>query len=179
MKANTQTKVSKLTTAIESTLAAKRHEVAESQLRQYGAERDYAKTLNEVFSFNWFEFEASDSSDEAKAVKVEKKALYGELKQANHTNPSTVWARVRKYGEQERYPERFVKGESDTDTVEGEQGESGKENANRSPMLRNVEELTTLYKFNMKQENLPDKIVKANGKIMEALEALGVQVNML
>lgn len=179
MKTPNSTKVSKLTTAIESTLAVKRHEVAESQLRQYGAERDYSKTLNEVFSFNWFEFEASDTSDEAKAVKVEKKALYAELKQANHTNPSTVWARVRKYGEQERFPERFVKSESEGDTIEGEQGESGKENSNRSPMLRNVEELTTLYKFNMKQENLADKVVKANEFIIKALEALGVQINML
>jgi hypothetical protein len=176
MKATLKT-VSKITNAIDSTLAAKRHEVAESQLRQYGAERDYAKTLNDVFKFNWFEFEASDTSDEGKVIKTEKKALYAELKAANHTNPSTVWARVKKYGEQERFPERFEKSESDT--VEGEQGESGKDNANRSPMLRNIEELTTLYKFNMKQENLADKIVKANAHIMKALQELGVQVNML
>jgi hypothetical protein len=43
-------------------------------------------------------FEASDTSDDAKTVKVRKTLLYAELKAAEHTNPSTVWARIRKYG---------------------------------------------------------------------------------
>jgi hypothetical protein len=43
-------------------------------------------------------FEASDTSDDAKLVKVRKTALYAKLKAAEHTNPSTVWARIRKYG---------------------------------------------------------------------------------
>jgi hypothetical protein len=39
----------------------------------------------------------------AKLVKAEKTLLYTELKAADHTNPSTVWARIRKYGQEERH----------------------------------------------------------------------------
>jgi hypothetical protein len=63
-------------------------------------------------------FEASDTSDDAKTVKVEKTLLYTELKAAEHTNPSTVWARIRKYGAEDRYgkPEDEGEGEGEGST---------------------------------------------------------------
>jgi hypothetical protein len=46
--------------------------VAEAVKRAYGAERAYAKGLNQIFAFDWFMVEANDVSDDAKTVKVEK-----------------------------------------------------------------------------------------------------------
>ena len=74
-------------------LSTLRKGVAEAVKRAYGAERSYAVALNALFPFEWFEIEASDTSENGKAVKAEKTLLYTELKAAEHTNPSTVWAR--------------------------------------------------------------------------------------
>lgn len=145
--------------------------VAEAVKRAYGAERAYAKGLNQIFSFDWFMFEANDVSDDAKAVKVEKTLLYTALKAAEHTNPSTVWARIRKYGAEDRYP---AEGEGET---EGEtEGDGGTQ---RDVTTRNVEELIKLYKFNSKQDSLPAKVREANDAIVMALKCLGVDVSMV
>ena len=82
-------------------LSALRKGVAESVVRAYGAEREYAVALNTEFAYAWFDIEASDKTDNAKIVTAEKTELYKELKEAKHSNPSTVWARVRKYGKEE------------------------------------------------------------------------------
>ncbi len=85
-----------------------RANVADAVVRAYGAEREYAKALNAQFAgFDWFEVEANDVSDAAKPVHAEKKALYAVLK-GKHSNPSTVWARVRKYGAEESTPKPRV-----------------------------------------------------------------------
>jgi hypothetical protein len=68
-------------------LSTLRKGVAEAVKRAYGAERSYAVALNALFPFEWFEIEASDTSENGKAVKAEKTLLYTELKAAEHTNP--------------------------------------------------------------------------------------------
>ena len=156
----------------EVSLATLRTGVAEAVKRAYGAERNYAKALNQIFSFNWFDFEANDTSDEAKLVKAEKTLLYADLKAAEHTNPSTVWARIRKYGAEERYPAE------DTEGAEGGEAE-GNGNNQRDPLTRNIEELMNLYKFNKRQDSLPAKIVEAQKGIAQALIALGVDLSMV
>ena len=150
--------------------------VADAVKRAYGAERNYAKGLNTMFAFDWFNFEASDTSDDAKLVKVEKTLLYGELKAADHTNPSTVWARIRKYGKEERH------GKPEGGEGEGGEGEGEGEGAGNSPrdaITRNVEELLNLYKFNKRQEGLPAKVMDAQKHIATALIALGVDLSMV
>jgi len=154
-----------------------RHNVAEAVVRAYGAEREYAVALNAMFAgFEWFDIEASDTSETAKPVHAEKKALYVELKNAKHSNPSTVWARIRKYGREERH------GKPESASGEGGEGEGegeGAGNAARDPVTRNVEELLALYKFNARQESLPAKITEAQKFITSALKALGVDLNMI
>jgi hypothetical protein len=144
--------------------------VADAVVRAYGAEREYAIALNALFpSMDWFMFEASDTSDDAKLVKVRKTALYDKLKAANHTNPSTVWARIRKYGQEEKYGK--------PEETEGEtEGDGGTQ---RDVTTRNVEELIKLYKFNKKQDSLPAKVREANDAIVMALKCLGVDVSMV
>ena len=158
----------------EVSLETLRKGVAEAVKRAYGAERAYAKALNAMFTFDWFTFEASDNSEDAKLVKAEKTLLYTELKAADHTNPSTVWARIRKYGQEERHGKPEGEGEGG----EGE-GEGGAGNSPRDPVTRNVEELINLYKFNGRQESLPAKVFEAQKHIANALMALGVDLSMV
>ena len=162
-------------------LAALRTAVAETVKRQYGAERDYAVALNAEFTFAWFDVEASDKSDTAKPVHAEKGELYKVLHAAKHSNPSTVWARIRKYGSEEAslvgthgkpLPAYDEEGNIITEV---DAGESGANNA-RSPMLRNIEDLVALFKFNGRQEALEQKIIKAQVKIGEALQELGLDL---
>jgi len=71
-----------------------------------------------------------------------------------------------------------LKGESNPEGGSNPEGEgNGAGNSARSPMLRNIEELTALYKFNHRQDNLDEKIKSANLLIVKALEALGVDLN--
>ena len=151
--------------------------VADAVVRAYGAERDYAIALNAMFNTDWFMVEASDTSEAAKPVHAEKKALYVELKAAKHSNPSTVWARIRKYGKEERYGKPEA-----TEGAEGAEGAEGSEGAGNTPrdaMTRNIEELVALYKFNSRQESLNDKVKQAQVHIVQALKALGVNLDLL
>lgn len=156
-------------------LSTLRSNVAEAVKRAYGAERQYAVALNTLFPFEWFAVEASDTSEIGKAVKVEKTLLYTELKAAEHTNPSTVWARIRKYGQEERHgkPESGEGGEG------GEGDGDGAGNKPRDAVTRNLEELLDLYKFNNRQDGLPAKVADAQKFIAQALMALGVDLSMV
>ena len=162
--------INKVVTAPVS-LDALRQAVGDALKRGYGAERAYAVQLNSVFGFDWFEVEAKDVNESAKPVHAEKGELYKVLKGANHSNPSTVWARIRKYGREEKYPQEVTEGEG-----EGGNSQAG---TTRSAMLRNVEELSALYKFNARQESLPEAVKKAQTFIVSALRELGVDVSLI
>jgi hypothetical protein len=157
-------------------LATLRTGVAEGEQRAYGARREYAKHLNTHFTFDWFEVEHTDTSAEAKLVHTEKKALFAELKRVHpdHKNPSTVWANIRKYGRDEKYPKPQA---AEAEAAEGEAAEGeAAGNRNKPPMLRNIDDLVELYKFNRRQTELPDKVASAQVYIVKALEALGVDL---
>ena len=174
--------VATVTTEVNDTLTVARTAVVDSITRGYGAMKEYASIINATFAFAWYDVEHTDTSDEANAINVEKKAFYLALRKGNHTNPSVVWARIRAFGNAERNPvvEAEVKHDDEGNEItEAEQGESGKDNANRSPMLRNIEELSALYKFNNKQENLDQRVLDAHKHIVQALEALGVNLSMI
>ena len=57
-------------------------------------------------------------------------------------------------------------------------GESGAKH-NRAPLTRNIDEISALYKFNARQEALDPKVQKAQIKLGEALQCLGVDLNMV
>jgi hypothetical protein len=155
-----------------------RQAVADAVVRSYGAERAYAVALNAQFAeFDWFNVEAKDVSESAKPVHAEKGELFKVLKAAKHSNPSTVWARIRKYGQEEKYPK--VEAAEGAEGGAGEGEGSGNATHARSPMLRNVEELTNLYKFNARQESLPDQVKKAQTFIVSALRELGTDVSLI
>jgi hypothetical protein len=159
-------------------ISALRNDVAAGVVRQYGVERRYAVALNVMFgTFDWFKVEASDKSEQAKPVHAEKGELYKALKEAKHTNPSTVWARIRKLANEERHGKaEDAKGDADSKEAAGDTGASHE----RSPMLRNIEELTALYKYNIRKDaEIPAQVRSAQVHIAKALEALGVKLETL
>jgi hypothetical protein len=163
---------------VDSIVAEKRQGAIDAQASTYGANKEYAKALNLKFEFDWFAVSHTDSSDEGKAVRKEKELFFVGLKAVGHSNPSKVWKDVRDYGLENRYGKPVV------DTEEGADGEEvaeGSDDAkhNRSPELRNLEELTVLYKFNRRQESLSPKLTKVQQKIAEALAEMGVDIGMI
>ena len=152
-----------------------RSDVAEAGVRQYGAERRYAIALCEALPEQWFKVEHNDKSESAKPVHAEKEALYKVLKAAKHTNPSTVWARVRKYAFEYKNPKPET---AEGETAEGE-GESVGARHTRSLDLRLVEDLSTLWKACKRQESLSDKQRQAMTHIGSALVAMGIDLSTI
>ena len=153
------------------TLEALRQGVADAVKRAYGAERDNAHKLCEVLPVEWYLVEHNDKGEDAKQVHAEKKALFKALNEAEHTNPSTVWARVRKYAQEhiEGKPEQT---EGSTDSSVGARH-------NRSLNLRLIEELSTLFKACKNAESLSDREQDAQTYITSALIALGVDTGAI
>ena len=149
-----------------------RNRVAEVNVRQYGAERAYAEKLCAVLPAEWYLVEAADKSDIAKPVHAEKSELYKVLKAAKHTNPSTVWARIRKYAQ------AYVEGDAPAKEGEGE-GEGGNTKSARSLTLRMIEELTLLHKAGGREEFKSEKEKSALLYVAKALEALGIDLSTL
>ena len=144
----------------------------------YGANVNYAKLLNEKWAdFDWFELKHTDTSDEGKAVKGEGDRFRKGIKDW-HSNPSTAWKQIRDHARTDRHGKPSVEGEGSEGEGEGE-GSEGDAKHNRSPLLRNIEELTTLFKFNRRQEALPEDLRLAQGYIIQALGALKIDVTMI
>lgn len=157
-------------------LASLRHAVAESVASSYGAMRKYAEALCDTLPAEWYLVEHSDTSDKAKPVHAEKKALFAELKAAQHSNPSTIWARVRKYAQE------YVEGVPDKAEAGGAgdgDGESVGKRETRSFGRRCIDELTLLYKAGRRTEGLSTKEQDALTKIGGALIALGLDLSTL
>ena len=164
--------VSIVSPVVVSTIEVLRSNVAEANVRAYGAEREYAVALCSVLPDEWYLVEHKDTSEQAKLVHAEKGKLFDVLKKANHTNPSTVWARVRKYAQ------AHIEGDAKPAAAEGD-AESNGAQPNRSLTLRFVEELTLLFKAGRRAESMSDKERAAHTYIGSALGALGIDLATL
>ena len=142
--------------------------VADAVVRAYGAERSYAEALCSALPAEWYLVEHNDKGNDAKLVHAEKKALFAVLNAAKHTNPSTVWARVRKYAQE------HVEGKPDATQSEGES--DGTARHTRSLNLRLIEELSALWKATKRADSLSDKERSAQTHIASALTSLGVDL---
>jgi hypothetical protein len=163
------TTVTQVSTVTDITVL--RQSVADAVVRAYGAEREYAHALCNTLPAEWYLVEHNDKGETAKPVHAEKKALFAVLNAAKHSNPSTVWARVRKYAQEHIEGAPTNEGEATTDDV-----------ASRTPRtltLRLIEELSTLHKACTKAESLTDKERDAHTYIVSALSAMGVDVNTI
>jgi hypothetical protein len=162
--------MSNVTVTSVSTLSLSdlRNNVGEAVTRAYGAERDYGIRLCAELPEFWYRVEHGDKGDDAKKVHAEKKELFKVLNSAKHSNPSTVWARVRKYAQEHAEPKTA---EGETPTAETS---SVGARQNRSMTLRLIEELSTLYKATKNAESLSDKERDCQTHITSALIAMGV-----
>ena len=140
----------------------------------YGANVTYAQVLNEQWAeFDWFDLKHNDTSAEGKAVKAEGDLFRKGIKDW-HSNPSVAWKQIRDHARADRYGKPTV-----DSSVEGETESEGDAKHNRSPELRNLEELIVLFKFNRRQESLSPKLQKVQGYISSALIEMGVDLNMI
>ena len=151
-----------------SAITAARQECANKAATGASAERNYALALNEGFVTDWSGFEANDISDEGKLVKAEKETFYKALHAAHHNgkhpNPSTVWARVRKYGAEAMYGVT----ESDGEAKHG-----------KSVDLRITDSLVPLYKFLKRQDALNTKQDNVLTYVASALTAFGMDLALI
>jgi hypothetical protein len=163
--------MSTVTTISVLSLSDLRNNVGEAVTRAYGAERDYGVRLCAELPEFWYKVEHQDKGDDAKKVHAEKKELFKVLNGAKHSNPSTVWARVRKYAQEHMEPKT-----PDVDGVIAPTDAPVGARQNRSLTLRLVEELTTLYKACKNADSLSDKERQAHTHITSALIAMGIDV---
>jgi hypothetical protein len=155
-------------------------EMVEASGKVYGSYIRIAAKFNELMPFAWYDIDHSEKSDNNKTLKGHKKPLYDALKLAGHTNASVPYGRMCDYARNMRNG-LAPNGKTTLDGTpvegEGEGDGAGAGPAPRSAMLRNIEELTSLYKFNDKQgADLPAKVKDAQKHITAALKALGIDV---
>jgi hypothetical protein len=179
-------------------LSIARRNAAEALVGGYGALRGFARDMSYAFanaSIAWYTIEAKDTGHFAQLVHAEKEALFAALHAAvqakyiaenptasketvakqKYSNPSTIWARARKYAA-ESDPQAQNKG-----VVEGEgEGETGQTQERRSLLLRTIEECTTLWKAYERESQFLDEAAKSRQlKLVELLEACGIKRDAL
>jgi hypothetical protein len=169
------------------TLKSYRLTVAESVVGAYGALREYAQLLNNVFQSApraWYLVEAKETDAFAQLIHAEKQQLFSALNTiaeartgAKHSNPSTIWARARAYAKQ-MDEQAQNKGEGEG-SGEGS-GETGQTQERRSLLLRTVEEATKLWKAYEREAQFLDDAAKARQlKLVELIEACGIKRDSL
>lgn len=158
----------------DSNIAKLRTNVGKSEKSAQGTKREYAIALNALFAgFDWFDVKHTDVSENAKLVHAEKQALFDVIRKycPDHKNVSQPWKMVREYGKEERYGKE--------EKPESEEKDEGEKREAKSPMQRNLDDLLALYKFNARQDSLPEKIRQAQVHIASALAALGVDISLI
>ena len=166
------------TLTLEQQIEQARNTVIAQYETSYGANVAYAKLLNQKWDgFDWFDLKHNDSSDLGKAVKAEGDKFRKGIKDW-HSNPSVAWGQVRTHAKTARYGKPVIEG-AEGEGAEGEGEGSDNAKHNRSPELRNLEELVTLFKFNRRQESLSPKLQKVQAHISSALIEMGVDLNMI
>jgi hypothetical protein len=115
---------------------------------------EYAEGLNATFAFDWFDIKHADlgKTPEGKTLRTEKTGLFDGLKARGHSNPSVFWARLCDKARDSRYPEQ-AQARRDAEEAEAAAEAAGEgtgkgASRNRSPLIRNSDEIAALVKFN-------------------------------
>jgi hypothetical protein len=158
------------------TVVLARRASAEAVGRAYGADRAYAVALNNLLAPKWYDETADSITDLGKVVKAEKKEYFKALKAyaPDHSNPSTNWKRIRKYGREEAEGEP-EKGEG----AEGGEGEGEGEGGNGIAPLQDrlIGFLHSAYKAYHRDETPNQACRNSIGDIKNALLSLGMDVD--
>lgn len=169
-----------------------RNAVAEGHAGVGSVERNYAIRMNNFFvssDYAWFTYSSGEmkKSPEGKELFKEKKAFYASLTAKGHKNPATVWARITQQYALEDAEKRSLfgfqpvqkapEGQLDEEGNEVESEEKVQQRTTKSPDVRNMEDLISLYKFNRRQESLSDKLNVVQTHLVAALAAMGIDVS--
>jgi hypothetical protein len=177
---NVSTAPAPVAVAIPLSVIEARNALVKAESKSYGARITYAVELNSMAGTAWYR----DGAEKVVTVETEKSNLYAALKKVGHSNPSKVWGDIKKYALIDAQ-EKGLFGE--VKPVEGEGGEGEGEstgnaniNAARSPRLRYIQELTTLYSFGEREKAfLPDDLKEVHLLISKALGVMKVDLNMI
>jgi hypothetical protein len=118
------------------------------------SERRYAAMLSKAMP-GWHKLAHDDDSNESKALKAGPKAkLFEQLKAAGHSNPGTIWGRLRKYAAEDEATAAGTEGEG-----EGTEGDTGTEGNNKREIRARIrEELAKLIKAIDKDQFPPEDL---------------------
>ena len=164
---------------IDVTLSSILSDMIEATSKAYGSHIRIAAKFNALMAFDWFDIAPTEKSENAKVLKIFKTDLYAAFKLAGHSNPSVPYKRICDYGRNLANGLPPSAKPVATEGAPSEEGE-GAGPAPRSAMLRNIEELTALWKFNDKNSaELPAKVAAAQVHIEAALKALGLDVALI
>ena len=154
-------------------------EMVKAEKSAYGSHIRIAAKLN-LLPFPWYDIDNGEVSDNAKALKPHKEALYKAFKEAGHSNPSVPYGRIREYG-RNLAAGLAPNGKALADGSPLPEGEGEGEGANpakRSDMLFAVEESTRLWKRMNKSDNA--KLVAFAADLAKAMNAhLGIDVRTI
>ena len=149
-----QAQIARLTEAMNNFVVG----LTEIAKRTHGEAQRLADVLTTEFGAGWYD-RMDDKSDEGKLLRGFKKALFGKLNQAGHSNPSMQWKRVM---EKAGKPEGTKAQDS--------------EGTARPLDMRLVEEISKLVKAINKDDNASVNALKANKHLIDALQVFGVKV---
>ena len=176
IKANEVTPVEAVEVTPVEAVALARRASAEAVGRAYGADRDYSIALNNLLAAKWYDEGADSITDLGKIVKAEKKLYFAALTAyaPNHSNPSTNWARIRKYAkiEAEGAPEK-------SEGAEGGEGEGAEGGDTRIAPLQDrlIGFLHSAYKAYHRDEAPNQACRDSIDSIKAALLSLGMDVD--
>ena len=143
----------------------------------YGAGRRFAAVLIGLLGTEWITMAHDAKGEAGDAMRVQRDALYTDLRNAGHTNPSVKWKQIKGYAADLI---RAESGEGEGESAEGEGEGEGKAKHTRTPQLRLIEDLTALHKMCKREsKTLTEGQRKASLHIAAALGDLGVDVSKL
>ena len=173
-----------------------RGKAIEAETSNYGARRNYAGGINAMAmlatpnivspEFAWYNLEGDHNLP--KVIKDEKVEYYKALTAIKYPNNSNAWKMIKKYAKEEAIAKGLF-GEIPNAPSEGEgegEGEGNGARANEAKVLNlfMVETLTNMHKRSLrtkqqKPEQYGEKQSKAHAKVIEALQALGVDIGLI
>ena len=180
-------------------IVALRHDAALAAKSGEQSFTAYARALNALFNCKWYKGTMEPGVNTA--ITAEKQAFYIELKEAQYSNPSVAWSRIKSYAEAAYLadhpddPEAVQRSEKKAQQAEAKAAQRAAKKAegkqpetktlpaidSTTPHGRNVETLRGLWLFNraLRSDTCPQDIKSAQMYIAKALEALGVNLNEL
>lgn len=172
-----------VTPRVGDTLETLREDVAKAAIGDYGATARYASLLTSTYGKDWHNVELPNKAAGLKpgdnmtaSVFAERSALYDALRAKLHSNPSVVWARIKKHNASaDATAEKAAKKEALASASDEEKAAMEKEAAVQKVKdlrERALDTLTALNAALAKVGGLSDDMFQCKGQIEKAIKAI-------